>query len=830
MLKASSKDDPNLAREIHHHRQFIHPHIARLYEVVVTEKQVWLALEFCQGDELYHYLVTHGPKGLPVDKVQRIFAQLVGAVSYIHSKSCVHRDLKLENVLLDKHENVKLVDFGFTREYEGKSNYLSTFCGTVCYAAPEMLKGEKYAGEKVDVWSLGILLYALLTGQLPFDEDDDQTTKARILKEEPNYPEGFPEQAKALVAKLLSKRPLYRPTLAEVLSDPFLVDHAPAQQAVLKLAQPAPFTTPLEKTTLERMKAAGVDIDRVIENVLSQRCDALAGWWALLIEKESRKEARRERKRREKELEIKLLRRLSGASSRLERIAPTLEDVAEEIPNGLARPRSTSRGRTNRRSTPQIMVSDLPRLPEGSAVESPATTSPPPPIEKDFRRSKSLSRPPIPPKERQRRRSSNLNIMTTNPDLLGPPNGIRKQKLGRLSGQNQNRKFFAALKNWIVENTRRAASPMQTKKSNNASPATSQPTSSNGVNAVSTELQPGHSREVSGTSAGTRHSYGATLTPIASNFSVGSNGRSAGPARLDMQRTRHRTSLSPSPITPRGSYRRSSQGLRGRKSTSSSVSSVRSMRYTHSKASSISDDSHDTSTIHSPGSRSVGRSPHASLKVLPATPGGGTFTGSVGMRSRSSSAEGETDHMGSSVLFARRKKSPFKGPMLNSGAFATTGATAAFGPGGPGSPALFARGREASAGHINMGLLDVRSQRAPKQAQRKSMVITEEDEDEDELAEEDEEVVEEVEEFPPIDLGRGERVDSIIYLGDPIGTEDIEAGKDPPTAADKLHDSDERNIPKFDRFKGYENGHSIATHDSVASPKHLSIAEDVGKQ
>ncbi|KAK5104577.1 hypothetical protein LTS08_002468 [Lithohypha guttulata] len=782
VLKASSKDDPNLAREIHHHRQFIHPHIARLYEVVVTEKQVWLALEFCPGDELYHHLVTCGPQGLPVEKVQKIFTQLVGAVSYIHSKSCVHRDLKLENVLLDKNENVKLVDFGFTREYEGKSNYLSTFCGTVCYAAPEMLKGEKYAGEKVDVWSLGIVLYALLTGQLPFDEDDDQATKMKILKEEPNYPAGFPEQAKALVSKLLSKRPLYRPTLAEALNDPFLAEHAPAQQAVLKLTQPAPFTTTLEKATLERMKAAGVDIDKVIENVLSQRCDALAGWWALLIEKEGRKEARREKKRREKELELKLLRRLSGASSRFERIAPTLEDVAEENTRlDPPRPRSASRGRTNRRSTPQITIGDLPRLPEGSAIESPGTKTPPPPIEKDSRESNSGSRPPIPPKERQRRRSSNLQIMTTNPDLLGPPNGIRRHKLSRMGGQNQNRKFFAALKNWIVENTRRAASPMRPKKSNSASPATSQPTPKNGTNVSNINSLQGHSREVSGTSAGTRHSYGATLTPSASSYSAGSNGRPLAPGRLDMQRTRHRTSLSPSPITPRSSYRRSSQGLRGRKSTSSSVSSVRSIRYTHSKASSVSSDSHDTSTIHSPASRSVGRSPHQSLKSLPAAPGGSVFGGS-GMRSRSSSAEDNgIDHIGSSVLFARRKRSPFKGPALHQASLNTNGT--GFGPSGPGSPAIFARGREASPSHTNTGLLDVRPQR-PRATQRKSMVIAEEEEEEP--LEDDEEAVEEVDEFSPIDLGRGERVASIIFLDDPaidLVTNE-EDGKDPPSSSE----------------------------------------------
>lgn len=374
VLKSSRKDDANLAREIHHHRQFLHPHIARLYEVIVTESLVWLALEYCPGtttwplhcqreliclccagDELYNYLLNHG--ALPVPKVQKIFTQLVGAVAYIHNKYCVHRDLKLENVLLDKNENVKLCDFGFTREYEGKANYLQTFCGTVCYSAPEMLRGEKYAGEKVDVWSLGIILYALLRGELPFDEDDDQATKTKILKDEPQFPDDFPEDAKALITKLLSKRPLYRPTLSDVLADPFLSEHAPQQQVILKLSQPAPFTTPLEKTTLERMKSAGVDIDKVIENVLAQRCDTLAGWWALLVEKEERKELRRDRKRKERDAEMKILRRLSGASGRFDKFPSTLYDVNEEGHSRSVddKPRSSSRGRKQRRSTRELL-------------------------------------------------------------------------------------------------------------------------------------------------------------------------------------------------------------------------------------------------------------------------------------------------------------------------------------------------------------------------------------------------------------------------------------------------------------------------------------------
>ncbi|KAG8525434.1 uncharacterized protein KY384_009078 [Bacidia gigantensis] len=606
------------------------------------------------SDELYNYLLRHG--SLPVEKVQKIFTQLVGAVAYVHNKSCVHRDLKLENILLDKNENVKLCDFGFTREYEGKLSYLQTFCGTVCYSAPEMLKGEKYAAEKVDVWSLGIILYALLTGELPYDDDDDAKTKWCILNKDIKVPEALPIDAKELLTQMLSRRPLIRPSINEILMNSFLTEHAPQQQAILKLTQPAPFTTDLEKLTLERMRSAGVNIDKVIESVLAQRCDALAGWWALLIEKEQRKDRRRERRRREKEAEAKNLRRLSAASSRLERLTPTLKEVDEDGQASPSLHASNSRGRRERRSipTPQLILPELPQLPEGLTLDSPDSPKPPPPIEKDSVRTRSMSstrrRPPLPPKERRRSRGSTLQLVSTNPELLAPPNGIMKMRSTR-KHQNVFLSQLASIKHWFKENAKRAKSPAS--KSDASVLKTSPPGKGVALDVQRTKQSIIPVRQMAAT-GGTppRQTSGANYI------------------RPKVPTPRHRLSLSPAPITPRSSYRLSSgpSGLRGRKSTSSSVSSVRSMRHlpSHSKASSTSS---TTNSIHSslPFHRSS-RSPHTSVKVLQSTPTVGNFPSNIRLV-RAPPEYDESANWGSptNLVFAKRKRTPFRGPHLSIG-------------------------------------------------------------------------------------------------------------------------------------------------------------------
>lgn len=207
-----------LTREIHHHRRLHHPNVMQLYEVMATESYIWMVTELCAGGELYDYLVERST--MPEPEARRIFGQLCLAVAYVHDRGIVHRDLKLENVLLDERCNVKVGDFGFTREYEAKK-LMETFCGTTGYAAPEMLAGRKYTGQEVDIWSLGVILYALLCGALPFDDDDDNVMKSKIVKGEYDLPEELSEESRSLITSILQQDPCQRPSIKYILNHPW---------------------------------------------------------------------------------------------------------------------------------------------------------------------------------------------------------------------------------------------------------------------------------------------------------------------------------------------------------------------------------------------------------------------------------------------------------------------------------------------------------------------------------------------------------------------------------------------------------------------------------
>ncbi|KYN37548.1 Serine/threonine-protein kinase SIK3 [Trachymyrmex septentrionalis] len=152
IIDKTKLNEENLAkifREVHIMKRLRHPHIIRLYQVMETEKMIYLVTEYAPGGEIFDHLVRNGRMAEP--EARRVFQQIVLAVHYLHQQRVVHRDLKAENLLLDADNNIKIADFGFSNEYT-PGVPLSTWCGSPPYAAPEIFEGKHYDGPRADVW------------------------------------------------------------------------------------------------------------------------------------------------------------------------------------------------------------------------------------------------------------------------------------------------------------------------------------------------------------------------------------------------------------------------------------------------------------------------------------------------------------------------------------------------------------------------------------------------------------------------------------------------------------------------------------------------------
>ncbi|MCJ1250717.1 Protein kinase [Trapelia coarctata] len=202
-------------REIQYLQLLRHPHIIKLYTVITTTNEIIMVLEYA-GGELFDYIVKHGK--MSEDKARRFFQQIVCAVEYCHRHKIVHRDLKPENLLLDNDLNVKIADFGLSNIMTD-GNFLKTSCGSPNYAAPEVISGKLYAGPEVDVWSCGIILYVLLVGRLPFDDEFIPALFRKINSGNYHTPSYLSSGARHLIHKMLKVNPVQRITIQEIRQD-----------------------------------------------------------------------------------------------------------------------------------------------------------------------------------------------------------------------------------------------------------------------------------------------------------------------------------------------------------------------------------------------------------------------------------------------------------------------------------------------------------------------------------------------------------------------------------------------------------------------------------
>uniref|UniRef100_A0A672IMW8 non-specific serine/threonine protein kinase n=1 Tax=Salarias fasciatus TaxID=181472 RepID=A0A672IMW8_SALFA len=215
-------DDENLKkifREVQIMKLLKHPHIIRLYQVMETERMIYLVTEYASGGEIFDHLVAHGR--MAEKDARKKFKQIVAAVHFCHCRNIVHRDLKAENLLLDHNLNIKIADFGFSNLFS-RGQLLKTWCGSPPYAAPELFEGKEYDGPKVDIWSLGVVLYVLVCGALPFDGSTLQNLRARVLSGKFRIPFFMSTDCEYLIRHMLVLEPSRRLTMEQICKNKWM--------------------------------------------------------------------------------------------------------------------------------------------------------------------------------------------------------------------------------------------------------------------------------------------------------------------------------------------------------------------------------------------------------------------------------------------------------------------------------------------------------------------------------------------------------------------------------------------------------------------------------
>ncbi|XP_073854428.1 MAP/microtubule affinity-regulating kinase 3 isoform X19 [Macaca fascicularis] len=274
-----------LFREVRIMKILNHPNIVKLFEVIETEKTLYLIMEYASGGEVFDYLVAHGR--MKEKEARAKFRQIVSAVQYCHQKRIVHRDLKAENLLLDADMNIKIADFGFSNEFTVGSK-LDTFCGSPPYAAPELFQGKKYDGPEVDVWSLGVILYTLVSGSLPFDGQNLKELRERVLRGKYRIPFYMSTDCENLLKRFLVLNPIKRGTLEQIMKDRWI--NAGHEEDELK-----PFVEPeldiSDQKRIDIMVGMGYSQEEIQESLSKMKYDEITATYLLLGRKSSELDA-----------------------------------------------------------------------------------------------------------------------------------------------------------------------------------------------------------------------------------------------------------------------------------------------------------------------------------------------------------------------------------------------------------------------------------------------------------------------------------------------------------------------------------------------------------
>ncbi|KAM3607234.1 uncharacterized protein V6R79_003890 [Siganus canaliculatus] len=271
-------------REVQIMKLLNHPHIIKLYQVMETKDMLYIVTEYAKNGEMFDHLTSNGR--MSEDEARKKFWQILTAVDYCHRHHIVHRDLKTENLLLDANMNIKLADFGFGNFYNA-GEPLSTWCGSPPYAAPEVFEGKEYEGPQLDIWSLGVVLYVLVCGSLPFDGPSLPALRQRVTEGRFRIPFFMSQDCENLIRKMLVVDPARRITIAQIkqhrwmLADPTAAHQTLSHSLTEYNSNLGDYSEPV----LGIMNTLGIDRQRTIESLQSSSYNHFSAIYYLLLER-----------------------------------------------------------------------------------------------------------------------------------------------------------------------------------------------------------------------------------------------------------------------------------------------------------------------------------------------------------------------------------------------------------------------------------------------------------------------------------------------------------------------------------------------------------------